>query len=154
VVVDERAQTFEGDDDSGGFSFDTPEGEGSLSFDLNGDGVVSEGEGGSFTVTGRTPDGWPHGFPVPEDATVQGGNVVEAGELTQLTTHYRVDRSPSEVLAFYEAALAGPATWTEIRNADEEAYDASVSFDGDYVGFLVVRTGTDGTEVAVQLQFS
>jgi hypothetical protein len=151
IVSDTGAAAIEGDDERGSFFFETEKGDGKLSFDLNGDGVIAEGEGGSFELTPGLPDGWPEDFPRPETAEVIGGNVIDAGSVSQLTGLFELQQSPSEVLAFYEQALAGPGTWKEVRSGDDLTFDASVSFDGQFVGFLIIRASATGTQVAVQL---
>lgn len=151
IVTDAGAAAIEGDDERGSFFFETEKGDGKLSFDLNGDGVIAEGDGGSFELTPGLPKGWPQDFPRPETAEVIGGNVIDAGSVSQMTGLFELAQPPGEVLAFYEEALAGPTTWKEIRSSDELTYDASLSFDGTFVGFLIIRATATGTQVAVQL---
>lgn len=151
VETEDGTQSFAGDEEGGTFFFESDEGRSSLSFDLDGDGVVSEGESGSFSLSGRSPDGWPDDFPLPAGAEPIEGSALEAGPLTQLTTIYLVPLSATETFAFYEERLAEPGTWSEVRNRDETAFDASLSFAGAHTGFLVVHAGPGGTEVAIQL---
>jgi hypothetical protein len=151
VLTDQGKQAFESNDDGAAFSFETDDGSGSLRFDPEGDGAESSGDSGSFALSPGPPEGWPDDFPTPDGAEIIEGNVIDADTVTQLTAIYRVPLAPSEALDFFESALAGPATWKEIRNPDEAAYDASLSFDGDFSGYLIVTTTPDGTQVAVQL---
>jgi hypothetical protein len=151
IVTDTGAAAIEGDDETGSFFFETEKGDGKLSFDLNGDGVIAEGEGGSFELSPGLPRGWPQDFPRPETAEVVGGNIIDAGSVSQLTGLFELQQAPAEVMAFYEQALAGPGTWSEVRSGDPLTYDASLSFEGTFVGFLVIRATATGTQVAVQL---
>lgn len=151
IETDEGTQTFRGDDEGGTFFFETDEGRSSLSFDLDGDGVVSEGASGSFSLSGRPPDGWPGDFPLPAGAEPIEGNALEAGPLTQLTTIYLVPLPAPETFAFFAEQLADPGTWSDVRDPGPATFDASLSFTGAHTGFLLVRAGGAGTEVAVQL---
>ena len=151
VETDDGTQSFGRDEGSGSFSFEGDDGAGTLTFDLDGDGVVAEGEGGAFELSPGTPAAWPASFPVPSGAEVAGGNVVEAASLTQLTTVYRTAQPGADVVAFYEDQLADDLPLVDVRDERPESYSASVSFEGSYIGFLNVTTYGGVTELAVQL---
>jgi hypothetical protein len=151
VETDDGTQSFGRDDGSGSFSFEGDDGAGTLTFDLDGDGVVAEGEGGAFELSTGTPAAWPESFPVPSGAEVAGGNVVEAPSLTQLTTVYRTAQPGAEVVVFYEDELADDLPLVDVRDERPESYQASVSFEGTFVGFLNVTTYGGVTQLAVQL---
>jgi len=151
IETDDGTQAFGSDDESGSFSFEGDDGAGTLTFDLDGDGVVAEGEGGAFELSPGTPSAWPESFPVPPGAEVAGGNVVEAPTLTQLTTVYRTAQAGADVVAFYEEQLADDRPLVDLRSDLPESYQASVSFEGTYIGFLNVTTFGGVTELAVQL---
>jgi hypothetical protein len=151
VETDEGTQAFGRDDEAGSFSFEGDDGRGTLTFDLDGDGVVAAGDDGVFELSPGAPTGWPGDFPLPLGAEIVGGNVVEAGPLRQLTTLYRVAAPGAEVVEFYEKELVDWLALVDIRDDTDEGFQASVSFEGDQVGFVSVSRVDGTTELAVQL---
>lgn len=139
---------FDRDGDDASLEFDGPEGSGRYSFDLDGDGLVAEGEDGAFELTGEEPPDWPSDFPRPEGATVVRGSVLGAEGLTQLSTTYTVDGLPGDVVAFYEEALADHAP---IIEQEPGSPITTITFEGDWYGYLTTGPGEGGTALSVQL---
>lgn len=136
---DDATLEFEGDE------------EGSFTFDLDGNGAVTEGEGGSFELTGSVPPGWPADFPVPAGAIVRRGSVVDAGALTQQSVTYQTDEAAATVLRFYEEALVDAAPVVDLEEQDPATFSATVSFEGPWTGFLTVTRTPEGTIIGAQL---
>jgi hypothetical protein len=139
---------FDRDGDDASLEFEGPEGSGRYSFDLDGDGVVAEGEDGAFELTGEEPPGWPADFPRPDGAVVVRGSVLGADALTQLSTTYVVDGLPGEVVDFYVDALAGQSP---IVDQEPGSPITTISFEGDWHGYLTTGPGEGGTTLSVQL---
>lgn len=150
VEADEATLEFGQRGDDATLDFDGEE-EGSYTFDLDGDGAVAEGEGGRFELTGAVPPGWPEAFPVPPDATVLRGSVVDGGAVTQQSATYQTPLAAAEVLGFYERALAGADPLVDRADETPEAYSATVSFEGPWTGFLTIGRAGGLTVVGVQL---
>lgn len=140
---------FERDGDDAALEFEGPGGTGRFSFDLDGDGVVAEGEDGAFELTGEEPPGWPDDFPVPPGAEVVRGSVLGAESLTQLSTTYRSPRAPDRTVAFYREALADAAP---IIDDASSAGIATISFEGAWHGFLTVQPADTPTSATVVVQ--
>lgn len=64
---------------------------------------------------------------------------------------YHLPTPGADVVAFYEGALADDHPLVDVRDERPESYQASVSFEGEHVGFLTVTAVLGGTELAVQL---
>ncbi len=140
--------TFGQQDGEGSLEYSGERGEGRLSFDLDGDGVVTEGAGGRFEMTPGEPPGWPDDLPDPPGATPLGGAVIEAGSLEQLSTTYRTPAPVEEVLTFYRQALAGAQPVEGALGAGEGWL---VSFEGTWTGFVTIEADAGTTLVGVQI---
>jgi len=148
VEADGATLDFDRSDDEAIVDFDGAE-DGQFRFDLDGDGVVTEGDGGTFELSGTTPPGWPADSPAPPDATVVRGSVVDAGALTQRSVTYRTATAAEEVLQFYEQALAEAAPVVSPRPGPPGTAD--VSFEGAFTGYLSIGVADGATVVAVAL---
>jgi hypothetical protein len=151
IETDGGSLTFDQDDDRASVAFQGPDQEGQFSFDLDGDGVVTAGEGGSFELDGGTPPGWPRAFPTPDDISVVRGSVLDAGELVQLSTTYRTTQPADDVVDFYVDALADAHPLVEEPGPEDPPGATTISFEGRWTGFISVSESADGTVVAVQL---
>lgn len=150
VEGEDGTLTFEQDEDDATLEFGEEDSDGRFSFDLDGDGAVTEGDSGTFQLTQGEPEGWPSDFPVPDEATALRGSVVDAGPLVQLSTTYGVPHRPEEILAFYREALSEVDPVVS-GGATDEGFEASVSFEGRWTGFITVQAAAEGTEIGAQL---
>jgi hypothetical protein len=143
--------TFGGGSKKKTLEFDSKQTKGRLSFDTNGDGVVSAGEGGSFELSQSLPAGWPSGFPVPGGVTLVRGSIVRAPPVVQRSVTYTTKSPPEEVVAFYEKRLAALEPSTTVDDPDPETYSATIAFDGKWSGYITVDAKPTHTTVGVQL---
>lgn len=141
---------FDQTDDEAIVDFESPEADGRFSYDLDGDGVVTEGEGGSFELSVGEPPGWPADFPLPPGAEAVRGSVLDAGALTQLSATYQVDLPAQEVVDFFEEALVEADPIVEAGEPDAPP-STTISFEGEWSGFLTVSETAEQTVVGVQL---
>lgn len=148
VEADGATLDFDRTGDEAIVAFDGAEA-GEFRFDLDGDGVVTEGDGGTFELVGTTPPGWPADFPGPPGGTVVRGSLVDAGALTQRSVTYRTPTPASEVLSFYEAFLADAAPVVSPRPGPSGTAD--VSFEGPFTGYLSIGVSDGASVVAVAL---
>ena len=140
------AVEFEGQD---------PEGndlEGFFSFDLDGDGSVTQGQGGSFELTAALPRGWPADFPLPADAELLRGSIINSEALVQRSATFRTAPSAEETVGWYRTVLteAGADVVVGAGEAQDGAA-ATLSFEGPWTGFVTVVQGELVTELGVQL---
>lgn len=129
--------------------FDAPDATGTFSYDLDGDGIVTEGEGGTFELAPGEPEGWPS-FPVPAGVEAVRGSTLDAGTLVQLSTTYRTDAPAEEVVAYYEDALADASPLVEPPTEAEPS--TTISFEGAWSGFVTVAAVEGYTVLSVQLE--
>jgi hypothetical protein len=148
VDADGATLEFERSDDEATVEFEGTE-DGRFRFDLDGDGAITEGDGGTFELSGSTPPGWPSDFPPPPGGTVVRGSMVDAGALTQRSVTYRTSIAAEEVLDHYEASLAGAAPVVTRRPGPPGTAD--ISFEGLFTGYLSVGVADGATVVAVAL---
>jgi hypothetical protein len=151
IESDDGSLTFDRDDDEASVEFSGPDEEGRFAFDLDGDGIVAAGEGGSFELDGGEPPNWPGEFPLPRDSTAVRGSVVDAGDLVQLSTTYRTTVPSEDVVAFYLDALADEAPLVEESPPDSPEGPITITFEGRWAGFLSISRTAEPTVVAVQL---
>jgi hypothetical protein len=151
IEGDGGSLTFDRDDEESSVQFRGPDEEGRFSFDLDGDGIVTEGEGGSFELAGGEPPAWPEEFPVHEGSSVVRGSVLDAGELVQLSTTYRTEVEPPDVASFYRDELADLAPVVEEPAPGAADGPTTISFEGRWTGYVSISGTGEGTVVAVQL---
>jgi hypothetical protein len=148
VAGEDGTLEFDQDDDEASVEFGDGEDDGRFSFDLDGDGITAEGDGGSFELTGALPPGWPDDFPEPPAGEVARGSVVDAGELVQRSATFRSARTADVVVAYYADALADAAPLLESDGRDGPT---TISFEGPWTGFVTVSPAEEGSVVAVHL---
>ena len=142
--------TFGQDGDEATLEFSDDDSSGTFNFDLNGDGVVTEGESGTFELGVGPPVGWPGDFPLPVGALPIRGSVLAASPLRQLSATYDLADLPEDVTAFYEGALGDDDPIVEVVST-AGVYDATISFEGRWVGFLSVTRVDGRTLLAIQI---
>lgn len=140
--------------DAGGavVEFEGQDLEGLFSFDLDGDGSVTQGQGGSFELTAALPPGWPADFPLPPDVEVLRGSIVDSEALVQRSATFRTAPSAEETVSWYRTVLteAGADVVVGAGEAQDGAA-TTLSFEGPWTGFVTLFQGELLTELGVQL---
>ncbi len=149
---DEGTLRFDSDDDDAVVEIEGDDLEGLFSFDLDGDGSVTEGEGGSFELTSALPAGWPSDFPLPTDAELLRGSIVESETLTQRSATFRTTQSAEEAVEWYRTVLTDAGADVVVGAGEtQDGTAATLSFEGPWTGFVAVSQGELLTELGVQL---